>query len=49
MTRIPNHPIVEAFVFCVEGMAIVQMYLHTMENVFAREEVAKLKAQVAEA
>ena len=49
MTRIPNHPIVEAFVFCVEGMAMVQMYLHTMEDVFAREEVAKLKAQVAEA
>ena len=49
MTSTPSNAIVEAFVFCVEGMAMVQMYLHTMEDVFAREEVAKLKAQVAEA
>ena len=49
MTSTPNNPIVEAFVFCVEGMAMVQMYLHTMEDVFAREEVAKLKVQVADA
>ena len=33
MTKIPNHPIVEAFVFCVEGMAMVNGFNRWIELV----------------